>query len=350
MKPNFRIYNILRPLGWIYSAVTAMRNRRFDRHPELSARFDIPVISVGNITAGGTGKTPHTEYIVSLLKDRYRVSVLSRGYGRHTHGYLLASPASTSRQIGDEPRQILTHFPDVDVAVSEDRAKGISMLLDTRRPQAVILDDAFQHRRITPSLNILLVNFNRNILADAMLPAGRLRESIAGRRRADIIIVTKCPAGISQSQMDEMASLLAVRPGQQVYFTALQYGSLYALDGIGHIRSKDTAVLAVSGIADPAPMEAHLQGCFNLVKTMHYPDHHDFTEQDIKKMEQRLDSMPAGSVIVTTAKDAARFSAIGMSSQLRQRIFILPVQPAFLRDSERFDRTIVNHIETFPKP
>lgn len=350
MEPKFRIYNILRPLGWLFGAATAIRNRRFDRHPGLSISFPVPVISVGNISVGGTGKTPHTEYIVALVKERFCTAVLSRGYGRCTHGYILAQSASTSREIGDEPRQILRRFPDVCIAVCENRAEGIETLMRTRKPQVIVLDDAYQHRRVNPSLNILLVDYNRNILYDAMLPAGRLRESKAGRKRAHIIIVTKCPAQLTSAAMESLAAQLAVSPDQQVYFTTLEYGSLYALDGKQTVPASDAAVLAVTGIANPAPMETELRSRFKEVSMLSYPDHHDFTARDIREIEHRLDGMPAGSVIVTTAKDAARLESMDLSADLKQRIFVLPVKPAFLRDGSRFDSTILNHIETFEKP
>ena len=349
MEPEFRIYNILRPLSWIYGAVTSARNRRFDRKVGLSTSFPVPVISIGNITAGGTGKTPHTEYTVSLIKDRFRTAVLSRGYGRRTHGYILARPLSDSREIGDEPRQILTRFPDIDVAVSEDRAEGISNLIRTRAPQAIVLDDAFQHRRVTPSLNILLVNYNRNILSDAILPAGRLRESAAGRARAHIIVVTKCPPDLTSDNMDSLASKLKVNARQQVFFTAMQYGNIYSMDGSADAPSQDTAVLTVSGIANPAPMEAEIRTRFSAVESMSYPDHHNFSAHDIRNIQKRLDRMPADSVIVTTAKDAARLSGMSLAQDLRSRIFVLPVKPVFLRDSDLFDTTIINHIESYKK-
>lgn len=350
MEPDFRINNILRPLGWIYGTLTSLRNRRFDRHPDMSASFPVPVISIGNITVGGTGKTPHTEYIVSLIKDKYPTAVLSRGYGRCTHGYILAQPQSQSSTIGDEPLQIATRFPDIDVAVCEDRATGIRNLLRTRMPRVILLDDAFQHRKVKPSLNILLVNYNRNILSDAMLPAGRLRESASGRSRAHIIIVTKCPQALSAQAMDTLEAQLKVNAAQEVYFSTLEYGSLYALDGNSTPPATDVPVLIVSGIADPTQLEAQVRSRFSSVDMISFPDHHRFTTRDIRLIEQRLESMPDDAVIITTAKDAARMQDIRLSGQLRARIFVLPVKPRMLRSSELFDSTILNHIETFGKP
>lgn len=347
MEQAFKIFDILRPLGWLYGLSTGIRNGMYDKGLLKSAAFNIPVINVGNITVGGTGKTPHTEYLAALLKDRFRTAVLSRGYGRRTKGFILSDTNSCSAQIGDEPLQIKRRFPDLAVAVSEDRAAGIRNIIQKCSPQVIILDDAFQHRKVTPSLNILLVNYNRNILQDVMLPAGRLRESAKCRRRADIIIVTKCPADLSSDAMDQLASGLAVSPEQQVYFTTLEYGSLYPLSGNSSAPTQDIPMLAVTGIADPAPMEAQLRKSHSVVSMLSYPDHHDFSKRDISNIENRLKNMPAGAVIVTTAKDAARLSGMDPSDTLKARIFILPVRPAFLRDADKFDNTIINHIETF---
>lgn len=347
MKPAFQIYNILRPLGWLYGLIASVRNRLYDKGMLKSAAFNVPVINVGNITVGGTGKTPHTEYLGSLLKDRYRTAILSRGYGRHTKGFILSDDHSDSGLIGDEPLQIKLRYPDIDVAVSEDRITGIRKLTELCSPQVIILDDAYQHRKVKPSLNILLVNYSRNILDDAMLPAGRLRESAAGRRRAHIIIVTKCPLGMSKDAMDDLSAALAVSPGQKVYFTAQEYGDLYPLDGRSATPVSDCPVLAVTGIADPAPFEARLRKTHSQVSLMSYPDHHEFTKRDISGMESRLKALPAGAVIVTTAKDAARLSGMVLTDTLKEKIFILPVKPAFLCNQKDFDSTIINHIDTF---
>lgn len=347
MKPAFRIYNVFLPVGWLYGLVTGLRNRMYDGGMLKSVSFPMPIICVGNITVGGTGKTPHTEYIAALLKDRMRIAILSRGYGRHTKGFILSDAQSDSNLIGDEPLQVKRRFPDVAVAVCEDRVTGIRSLSDLCSPDAIILDDAYQHRKVTPSLNILLVNYNRNILQDAMLPAGRLRESANCRRRAQIIVVTKCPKDMSSREMDDLASMLTVSPEQEVFFTTLEYGSLYPFDDKSAVPSQDCPVLALTGIADPAPMEAQLRKSHKEVTMLSYPDHHDFSKNDILEIEHRLNNMPQGSIIVTTAKDAARLSGMDLDEYLKSRIFILPVKPAFLRDAKVFDDTILNHIETF---
>jgi tetraacyldisaccharide 4'-kinase len=350
MKPAFRIYNIVRPLGWLYGLINGIRNRLYDKGIKKSAVFPIPVISIGNITVGGTGKTPHAEYTATLLKDRFKTAVLSRGYGRHTKGFFMSDARSDSGLIGDEPLQIKRRFPDLEVAVCNDRAKGINRLMEMCSPQVVILDDAFQHRRITPSLNILLVNWHRNILDDAMLPAGHLREYPKGRRRADIIIVTKCPEGLDKESMDAMAQRLRVRPDQQVYFTTPDYNQPYPIDDSGHpLDLPDVPVLALTGIVSPTLMKAELERQGHEVTLMDYPDHHRFSKQDIANITARLESMGPDAVIVTTTKDAARLSDLELSQDLLKKIYVLPVGVRFLRDAEKFSKAVVSHVESFGK-
>ena len=315
-----------------------------------SYRSGIPVISIGNITVGGTGKTPHTEFTASLLKEKYRTAVLSRGYGRRTKGFILSDAGSDSTTIGDEPLQIKRRFPHMDVAVCEDRATGIKRLIETSSPQVIILDDAFQHRKVTPSLNILLVNWHRNILDDTMLPAGRLRESARGRRRAHIIIVTKCPENLSATDMDVMAQRLRTSPEQQVYFTALEYNRPYLMDNPEQILSMPSApVLAVTGIASPDLFVAELERQGHKVTLADFPDHHRFSSKDITQITNRLESLGPDAVIVTTAKDAARLTDITLDEQLRKKIYVLPVGIRFICDSDKFIKTVIEHVDTFAK-
>lgn len=347
MKSAYRIHNILRPLGWLYGSVTGIRNLMFDRGLRKSATFSIPVISIGNITVGGTGKTPHTEYTAALLKERFVTAVLSRGYKRHTKGFFMSDARSDSGLIGDEPFQIKSRFPDLHVAVCNDRATGIRRLMDLCAPQVVILDDAYQHRKVTPSLNILLVNYNRNILHDAILPAGHLRESAAGRRRADIIIVTKCPVDISDQTMDRMARELAVKPSQKVYFTTFRYDMPYLMDQPQcPAPLPEGPVLAVAGIVSPEPMVHELESQGHEVSLMSYPDHYLFNAKDISHIQQKLDEMGPDSFIVTTAKDAARLTDMRLDEELRRRIYVLPISVRFIRDAGEFDRTVTEHVES----
>ena len=348
MKPSFKIYNVLRPIGWLYGLVIGIRNRMYDRQRLKSASFPVPVISIGNITVGGTGKTPHTEYTVSLLKDRFRTAVLSRGYGRHTKGFFMSDNRSDSGLIGDEPFQIKSRFPDIDVAVCEDRAKGITRLIDLCSPQAIILDDAFQHRKVTPSLNILLVNWHRNILDDALLPAGRLRESAKNRKRAHIIIVTKCPDNLSTDEMARMEERLKVSPQQQIFFSTLQYGQPYLIGKPNESCTlPQTPVLALTGIASPHLMVTELKRQGHQVTLMDYPDHYRYTKKDIAHITTMLENMPPKSVIVTTAKDAARLKDLELDTELLNRIYVLPVSIRFLCNAKQFEQTITTHVESF---
>ena len=350
MKSEFRINNILRPLGWLYGLITGIRNRLYDTGIFKSAVFPIPIISIGNITVGGTGKTPHAEYTATLLKDRFKTAVLSRGYGRHTKGFFMSDAHSDSGLIGDEPLQIKRRFPDLEVAVCSDRAKGINRLIEMCNPQVIILDDAFQHRRIKPSLNILLVNWHRNILDDAMLPAGYLRESIKGRRRADIIIVTKCPEDLDKKAMVDLTRMLKVKPEQQVFFTTPHYNQPYLIDNAGQpLDLPQAPLLAVTGIASPTLMMAELERQGHTVSLMDYPDHYRFNKQDISNILSRLESMGQDAVIVTTAKDAARLQDLELAQELRNKIYVLPVGVRFLRDESKFQQAVIAHVESFGK-
>lgn len=350
MNSESRINNILRPIGWLYGLVTGIRNLLYDKGIRKSASFPLPVISIGNISVGGTGKTPHAEYTATLLKDRFKTAVLSRGYGRHTKGFFMSDAHSDSGLIGDEPLQIKLRFPDLEVAVCSDRAKGITRLIEMCNPQVIILDDAFQHRRIKPSLNILLVNWHRNILDDAMLPAGYLRESIKGRRRADIIIVTKCPEDLDKKAMVELTRRLKVKPEQQVFFTTPQYNQPYLMDDAGTpLDIPDVPVLAVTGIASPALMKAELERQGRKVTPMDYPDHYRFNKQDIANIMARLESLGPDAVIVTTAKDAARLQDLELAEDFRKKIYVLPVGVRFLRDESKFQQDIIAHVESFGK-
>lgn len=348
MNSSFRKYPVLAPLSLLYRAVTGTRNFLYDKGVFKSYAYPFPVISVGNITVGGTGKTPHTQYIVNLLGSGRDLAVLSRGYGRCTSGFVKAgAKTSDSRSIGDEPLLMHTSFPDVTVAVDEDRVHGIRVLASDSTLKAVVLDDAFQHRRIRPSLNILLVDWNRNILDDMLLPAGRMRESAGGRRRADMIIVTKCPDNIGDGEMDSIAERLIVNPRQKVFFTRMEYGSLYPMDRPGIPIKADAPLLALTGIAQPAPMVRYLEGQGRHVELMAYPDHYSFDSADMERIGKRLENMPDGSVIITTQKDESRLKSLDIPGNIRKRIFVLPVKVSFVKDGDLFDGIVTGHVESF---
>ncbi|MBO5750396.1 MAG: tetraacyldisaccharide 4'-kinase, partial [Bacteroidaceae bacterium] len=229
---HIKICHWLTPLSWLYGLGVGVRNAMFDCGLLPSEKFDVPVISVGNITVGGSGKTPHTEYLVRLLRDKYQVAILSRGYKRKSKGFQFASDETTMETIGDEPFQMKRKYPEAHVAVDKDRRNGIRNLLDKNvNPPVgvVILDDAFQHRYVSPDVNVLLMDYHRLICFDKLLPAGRLREPAANKRRADIVVVTKCPQTITPMEQRGIERSLALFPWQRLYFTYFKYGSLYPL-------------------------------------------------------------------------------------------------------------------------
>ena len=350
-EPDFRTNTLLKPLSWIWAAFTSIRNALFDKGICRSESFPVPVISVGNITVGGTGKSPHTAYIASLLSHINRIAILSRGYGRRTKGFRIVSPSDTCHSIGDEPLMLSNILPDICVAVDEDRVHGIRTLIRNKlNPQVIILDDAFQHRRVTPSLNILLVNYNRNILHDCIMPAGRLRESTRNRGRADIIIVTKCPLNLDEAEMKKIASDLITNKNQKIYFSTFEYLPLYKLsDHSEYVPDNTTPILAVTGIAFPQPMITRLKDMSQNISLLSFPDHHSFTNKDLHNISSSLDRLGPEAIIITTEKDAARLRNIYLQPGLLDRIYILPITVSFLRDGKLFDEQITGHVKSFLK-
>lgn len=363
--PRVRTYPLLLPLAWLYGLVVWLRNRAYDRGWLRSVAFDVPIIAVGNIAAGGTGKTPHTEYLVRLLRREGigPIAILSRGYKRLTHGFVLAAEGTTAAQIGDEPYQMWRKFPDAIVAVDGDRVRGIQRLLALPVPPAVILlDDALQHRHLRPGLAICLTNYHRILYRDRLLPAGRLREPASGLRRADIAIVTKCPAALRDEEETEIAAHLPTRPGQPVYHTAYRYGTLVNLaTGRPATVGATCQVLMVTGIADPTVMEQYVQTHYRLLDRISFGDHHRFSRKDIADIRSRLEAVNSEGhvtndstrrpIIVTTEKDAARLIAHpAVDDALRARIYYLPMEACFLSDAEAaaFDQQVLDFVQHRP--
>ncbi len=352
MADTFKTHKWLKPLAMLYGSVTDIRNMMFDKGLVASYRAGIPTICIGNITAGGTGKTPHTEYLANLLKEKCRTAILSRGYGRKSRGYIMADENATPSLIGDEPYQMSRKFPDVSVAVCEKRAEGLRQLQSAALPpEVVILDDAYQHRAVTPSLSILLINFNRGIHDDMLLPAGLLRENARGKGRADIIIVTKCPQDISEALMRELRARIAPTGRQKVFFSTLRYGELrplrYDRETARRLTvSSATTIIAVTGIASPKPMLDYLEQKAGAVIPMIFPDHHDYTSGDLKRIKNAA-SRTDGTIVVTTEKDAVKLSAMHIGQDLLEKIYVLPIGVAFIDGKEQFDNIIINHIRNF---
>ena len=345
----------LLPLSWFYGLAVDIRNALFDMGVLPSVSYDIPIINVGNITIGGTGKTPHVEYLIRLLSDRYRVAVLSRGYKRKTSGYLLSSVASTIEEIGDEPWQIKQKYPDVYVAVDANRRRGIERLMTdeaTKDVEVILLDDAYQHRYVKPGHNILLVDYHRIISDDRLLPAGCLRERPSSSRRATTVIVTKCPGHITAMGFRVILSALHIRPYQQLFFSTFAYGTMRQLWGNGSLdpealRKENTHVLLLTGIGNPRQMEQDMRRFVQHITPLSFPDHHYYTKRDADTIHQALLALPKPHIIVTTEKDAARLLHLqGFSEEVKRCTYVLPIEIRIMRDEkDKFDKTITSYVQ-----
>lgn len=327
---------VLKPLSLTYGFVTDLRNWMFDHNVLPSEEFDVPVISMGNITVGGTGKTPHVEYVAGLLASSYNIAILSRGYKRKTKGFLLANPTSTPDSIGDEPLQIYKKLGRrVKVAVCESRRKGIQEIMrqfpDT---QLILLDDSFQHRYVKPKVNILLMDYKRPIYEDKLLPLGRLRESSRNINRADMVIVTKCPVDLQPIDFRLVEKKLELMSFQKLYFSKVKYGALTPVFPEDHpyhvelssLSAKDTVML-VTGIANPRDFIRHFKQYPFRVVISHFPDHHDFTRKDVEQIHNRFKSLKGErKIIITTEKDAIRLAYNPyFAASLKPYVFYIPI-------------------------
>lgn len=328
---HIKLYKWLMPLSWLYGFGVRIRNYMFDNYMLHSRTFSIPVICVGNITVGGTGKTPHTEYLIRLLSKNHQVAVLSRGYKRKSKGYVLADSTTKVTDIGDEPYQMKQKFPFIHMAVDRDRCHGIEQLMssDVNPPaDVIILDDAYQHRYVKAGLNIVLMDHHRPIYLDRLMPAGRLREHPSGLSRADIIIITKCPLSITEAEEEAMTQKLKVADHQKVFFTTYRYPD--SIDGIG------SNPLLITGIASPEQMVFDLKKIIPEFELMSFPDHHNFTDEDILKIRRKAE----GRTILTTEKDATRLQGYGFDN-----LKVIPIAVGFLDGrEEEFNSLIDNYI------
>lgn len=349
-----KIRKWLYPLSWIYGLGVDLRNWLFNIGVLKSKSYPVPVICVGNITAGGTGKTPHIEYLVELLKDRYSIAVLSRGYKRKTKGFVLADDRVSAADIGDEPFQIKNKYPDVTVAVDENRCEGIERLLAMghNRPDVILLDDAYQHLYVKAGLNILLVNNNRIITEDALLPAGLLREPVAGRLRAHVVVLTKCPADMSPIDYRIRSRQMNLFPYQQLFFSTFRYKDMYCLSdkdkkmSIYGIKAGDS-VLLLSGVADNSQLAKVFGKTKANVKTLFYPDHHGYAREDLSRIEKEFNQLPSGNrYVVTTEKDTSKLVMFkDWVSRFGGNVYVLPVQVEFLlNNKEKFDKYILDYV------
>lgn len=352
-----KINEWLTPLSWLYGLGVTIRNKMFDIGILNQKAYDVPVISVGNITVGGSGKTPHVEYLISLMKDKVKTAVLSRGYKRKTSGYVLADDNSTMRDIGDEPFQMKRKFKNIYVAVDKKRCDGIEHLLNdeaTKDVEVILLDDAFQHRYVKPGINILLVDYHRLIIYDKLLPAGRLREPMSGKERADMVIITKCPKDLKPMEFRVLTKAMDLFPYQELYFTTIEYDKLTkmfsnedeAKKTIDKEELKDVNVLLVTGIASPKLLLNDMKPYCKSIKTMAFGDHHMFSAKDIDKINDEFAALPSPKIIVTTEKDATRIEAAeGLSTEAKDAIYAQPIHIKFMLDQqEMFNNKIKSYV------
>ncbi|RDV16588.1 tetraacyldisaccharide 4'-kinase [Pontibacter diazotrophicus] len=343
---------LLWPFSLLYGGVTVARNILYDKGTLTSTRFDLPVIAVGNLTVGGTGKTPHVEYLLRLLQQ-YKVATLSRGYKRQSKGFLLADGQSTAAILGDEPYQYHRDFQGVAVAVSEDRVAGIQKLQQlVPELAAVVLDDAMQHRPVQPSLNILITDYNRPFYKDFVLPAGLLREPRQGAARADAVIMSKCPLQLDMQEQGNIRSEIEkyTAPDTPVFFSAFVYGAPVA---IGLPVAPTQKVVLLTGIANAQPLKEYLASDgYKMVHHLEYPDHHQYSAQDLQKLKQLLQQpVFSGATILTTRKDAVKLAGPELESLTKKLpVFYIPIVVQLLGLQERFDQLVLQHVRQFQKP
>lgn len=341
------------PLSWLYGMVIHIRHKLFDLKILRSEEFDIPVVCIGNLTVGGTGKTPVAELLIERFSEHYRVGVLSRGYRRRTKGFVLSTSASSARTIGDEPRQMKLKYPSVPVAVCEKRAEGIRLLRKAHPEiELIILDDAFQHRYVEPWVNILLMDYNNPVYRDRLLPWGRLRDTRSQIHRANFVLVTKCPDDLNPLDMRIVINSLGLFPYQSLYFTRMRQGEvtpLFADRAVGKVREGDP-VIAMSGIANPVPLLESLRKRFDVVAELTFDDHHTYRISDMRRLEALFAAYP-DAVVLTTEKDAVKLTnRKKVPEAVQQRLYYVPIHVSFVADSEsEFLRQLELYVRTNQK-
>lgn len=343
------------PLAALYGVIMRIRNKFFDWGLKKQVSFDRPVISVGNLCAGGSGKTPMAEYLIRLLNNRYKLATLSRGYKRKTKGFVIADSASTVSKVGDEPLQFALKFPDVIVAVDENRRRGIKNLLSMKdAPAVILLDDAFQHRHVKPGLSILLTDYFKTYVHDQMLPLGMLREPVSGAKRAQAIVVTKSPRIFSPILRRQITEELNPAHDQQLFFSYVKYiGIEPVFSGVpaySLLKSKPSAIFMLSGIANPSPMEEYLRSVSDELIMITFPDHHDFSHQELAGIKQRFtDYHSREKIIVTTEKDAMRLRNSKTEELLKGLpLYYLLIEHEFHKeDKEKFDKMVLDFLSGF---
>ena len=339
---------LLLPISLFYHIVLSIRHKLYDWHILRATQFEKPVICVGNLNLGGTGKTPHTEYLINLLKDSCRVATLSRGYGRKTKGFKQAESTSTYEDLGDEPLQYFRKFPEIQIAVDEDRVDGVRKLLKSKKAlEVVLLDDAFQHRSIQAGLNILLTEYQHLYCDDFLVPAGTLRDVKSAAKRAHIIVVSKSPKDLNETEQAAIKAKLKPQEQQKVFFSFLEYAPLQPLNEAAKTVSIDDvdSVLAFCGIANSQSFVEELKKQHKTVDFLHFADHHAYTKEDVINIIKRFESIESEKkIIVTTEKDAARLTNSPYLCQFEcAPLYALPVSVRFYEE-EKFNKEILNYV------
>jgi tetraacyldisaccharide 4'-kinase len=348
---------VLLPFAWIYGLGVWIRNRLFDHEILPSTPFNIPLISVGNITVGGTGKTPHVEYLAALLGKEFHVATLSRGYKRKTRDFRMATPDSRVTEIGDEPLQIKRRFPEITVAVDRKRVRGVKNLMHLDPPvEVILLDDAYQHRSIKPGFSILLMDYHRPIHKDQLLPAGRLREPAKNCHRAHLILVTRSPERIKPIELREYVNQLDLSIGQHLYFTRMAYGDLVPVYAgstqreAAWFKEHVAGVLVVAGIAQPRSLRQFARSISTQISELFFPDHHAYSPKDMKKITAVFRQLKRGDkeiLVLTTEKDAMRLRDHQPDQDLQEAFHAVRIHVEFLNnDKDEFDRQILDYVHS----
>lgn len=331
------------PLAVVYHLITAIRNKMYDFGIFKSVRFRVPIIGVGNLSVGGSGKSPMVMYLAKLLSNNFRMGILSRGYGRKTKGYYIVNYESNYQMVGDEAMQLFQRFKNkFAIAVCEDRVKGAKKIIADMDLELLVLDDSYQHRAIKPGFNILLTDYNEPYFNDFLLPAGDLRESRNGSKRADIIMVTKCPKDLTQEQEQNYIAKIKPRYGQKVFFSSIQYDeNLQSKYGqISIEKLADCEVLLITGIANPTPLVEELSQYTQNVKHLKFRDHYSFSQEDIKKIADEYKKMGENKLILTTEKDYTRLMSF---EYFWEKLFYWGINTE-IKNKEEFNQIILNYV------
>lgn len=344
----FRFF--LFPFSLFYGSIVIVRNFFFDKQISIfkSTKFDIPTISVGNITVGGTGKTPFIEYLIRLLSDKYKIATISRGYGRKTRGILIANQETKVEEIGDEPMQFFSKFyPKINVAVGEERAVAIPhVLAEKPETQVVLLDDAFQHRYVKPHFSILLIDFNRLVFKDFLLPVGMLREPVSGINRADVIVITKCPAavGYKKEYIKLKLAKYIIKRWKPIFYTSVEYSKPVKIYGDSELEENQKVVI-ICGLAQNQPFIDHVRSNYEVISVFEFNDHHNYSSKDLARIGNELEKNTSDFSILTTEKDAVKLQNEAFKPIFETNgLHFLPIEIKFLSNEEQFKRLVLKSI------